>query len=66
MEIKKVKRKKYQKTGYVLFFQEKRTEVAINVSLEGRRVTDGVREIGKMWKSLTLEEKEQYNKRAKN
>lgn len=63
---KKQTRKNYQKTGYILFFQEKRAEIAVNMSLENRKTTDGVREIGKLWQKLSIEEKDEYNKRAKN
>ena len=41
MEKKKI-------TGYILFFQEKRTDLAVQMSLDNRKHTDAVREIGKI------------------
>lgn len=56
---------KYKFNGYTLFFAEKRPEIGVKISLDGRRNTDSVREIGKMWRNLSIEEKELYNLRAK-
>lgn len=60
-----MKKRKYTKSGYIYFFQEKRTDLAVQMSLECRRHTDAVREIGKMWKLLSIEEKNKYNELAK-
>ena len=63
---KKEKKSIKRVSGYIIFFQERRSELATQMNLENRKHTDAVREIGKMWKALSLDEKEYYNLIAKN